>query len=225
MTGPYAKKVGHCDDLWTAELAAMIKNPILSDHDMARFLGFIGRPAANGCMPWLGGIGRRGYGRFWHGSGCSIAKTKTASRLAWTIFKGEVIPSSLLACHHCDNPPCVNVEHIFIGTDADNVNDKVSKGRQPTILTPALVHEIRKLRRQGMGPDAISKTIGVTADSAYNVFSGRRWSHLKSTASVASDSVTLGSLKVSDVSAAANRPLPAAAQPFPDIPDCLRRVG
>jgi hypothetical protein len=48
--------------------------------------------------------------------------------LSWTIHKGQ-IPPGLHVLHHCDNPPCWNPEHLFVGTNQDNTDDKIAKGR------------------------------------------------------------------------------------------------
>ena len=77
----------------------------------------------NGCMEWTGATDPKGYG---HGTvnGGHFA----AHRRAWELANGP-IPNGLHVCHHCDNPPCCNPEHLFLGTMKDNMMDMVSKGR------------------------------------------------------------------------------------------------
>ena len=75
-----------------------------------------------GCWIWMGG--RRGF------YGCISVdnKTELAHRVAWTLYKGT-IPNGLLVLHHCDTPLCVNPNHLFVGTQSDNIKDCVKKGR------------------------------------------------------------------------------------------------
>lgn len=56
-------------------------------------------------------------------------KTIRAHRFAWFLKTGKLIPDNIMACHKCDNPSCVNPDHLFLGTAKDNVNDMLSKGR------------------------------------------------------------------------------------------------
>jgi hypothetical protein len=75
------------------------------------------------CWEWRGVAGTDKYGMtHWR------EKDWATHRIAWTLTNGE-IPSGLLVCHHCDNPPCVNPKHLFLGTDMDNMQDMIKKGR------------------------------------------------------------------------------------------------
>jgi len=76
------------------------------------------------CWLWTAGRDKAGYGRF-NLDGHTIM---AASRAGWILTFGPV-PEGLSVLHHCDNPPCVNLTHLFLGTDAINAADKVAKGR------------------------------------------------------------------------------------------------
>lgn len=82
------------------------------------------RPSKNGCLVWLGYRTTDGYGRLSKSSG----GLELAHRMAWRLVHGP-IPDGKCVLHHCDNPPCVRVDHLFLGTQNDNMKDMAAKGR------------------------------------------------------------------------------------------------
>lgn len=101
-------------------------------------------PHLGQCWEWIGSVNCKwGYGQFG-------TKRLRAHRVAWVLTNGE-ITNNLHVLHKCDNRLCCNPEHLFLGTQQDNIDDKVSKGRQPKgetngghILTSQQVNEIRQ---------------------------------------------------------------------------------
>ncbi|MGH9930007.1 MAG: HNH endonuclease signature motif containing protein, partial [Pyrinomonadaceae bacterium] len=75
------------------------------------------------CIEWDGELDHRNYGRKW-----VDGKIHRVHRLVWQEEHGP-IPEGMLVLHRCDNPPCINIDHLFIGTNADNMKDMAAKGR------------------------------------------------------------------------------------------------
>lgn len=137
--------------------AKPLKQRILDRHDV---------DPVTGCWVWngarfLGNDRPVNYGRVHIHS-----KIKTAHRVAYEAFIGP-IPKGLCVCHTCDNPPCVNPEHLFLGTHQDNMADMVRKGRNCTDptnvkITLAELREIRRLLALGERNVDIAKHLGVS---------------------------------------------------------------
>ena len=107
------------------------------------------------CWEWMGCRNCHGYGRF-----CYKASMWLAHRLVWTWERGD-IPDNLCVLHRCDNPPCCNPNHLFLGTYSDNNQDKAAKGRakSPCLsgethgrakVTDSQVLTMRELHKSGL---------------------------------------------------------------------------
>lgn len=83
------------------------------------FWDFVSKSHAHGCWRWTGPADRKGYGRW---------SKALAHRHSWTLAHGP-IPDGLWVLHHCDNPPCVNPAHLYLGTVVENAQDSMSRGR------------------------------------------------------------------------------------------------
>ncbi len=149
------------------------------DGFVKKFNSSLRGPTASGCMEWVGRTVELGYGRVsWK------RKSYFAHRIAWTLHNGP-IPRGLFVCHKCDNPPCCNPEHLFIGTPKDNQVDCISKGRKPYVggtrksnarLTDDIVREIRaspSTQRE------LASKFGVTQSIIWLAKTGKTWKHVK----------------------------------------------
>lgn len=154
--------------------------------DIERFYAKIAKtPTERGCLEWTAAL-RNGYGHFnLHGT------TVYAHRLAWELVNGS-IPAGLVVCHHCDNPRCVNIAHLFLGTKADNMHDMIAKGRAvhnveirgeaigTAKLTTAQVREIRSPQYADWTATDIAAQFGITKSLACKILSRQSWQHLDS---------------------------------------------
>lgn len=137
----------------------------------------------DGCWLWRGAaLPPMGHGTIRRGK-----KNYTVHRLSWEIHRGP-IPDGLQVCHHCDVPKCVNPDHLFIGTQADNNRDRHAKGRtvMPRLrgsqhpgakLTEDDVRAIRAAHHKISAPQ-LAKQYGVTKGAIHQIHMGLRWGHL-----------------------------------------------
>lgn len=128
-------------------------NKIYSKKDVFRFLSLI--KIKKYCWEWIGVLISIGYGRFMlYKNGKKIPRY--AHRVSYELFTNKQIPNNIYICHKCDNRKCVNPNHLFPGTNQDNMNDMVKKNRQASgekqwnsKLTKKQVTEIRLLYNTG----------------------------------------------------------------------------
>lgn len=124
-----------------------------------------------GCWEWNGARNPRGYGQLSAGPRDSEGKSWPlyAPRVSWELENGP-IPDGMVACHKCDNPPCVNPGHLFLGTRADNNADMAAKRRTRNgerrpqhKLTDAQVRQIRvRYEAGGVSQRALADEYGVS---------------------------------------------------------------
>lgn len=141
-----------------------------------RFWAKVARGEPDACWEWTAARDRRGYGRF-----KVRQQSVKAHRFAYAAEHGAFEPGWIV-CHSCDNPPCCNPGHLFLGTHASNAQDKVAKGRGPygeanpsARLTSLAVVEMRKLRCEGATLSALGAAFGVSTAHAGRICRGLNW--------------------------------------------------
>jgi hypothetical protein len=158
------------------------------NHNMTeteRFWSKIEKSNDNSCWLWMASTDSLGYGGMnWKG------KRQKAHRIMWILTYGE-IPNNLEVCHSCDNPPCVNPKHLWLGTHQDNMDDMNKKGRRTAArgersgnhkLTQLQVDEIRKRYRRnanrnkiGEGAEILAKEFGVSSRQILQIVNHKFW--------------------------------------------------
>lgn len=135
----------------------------------------------NGCWNWKLSKNIGGYGVI------NAFGEQTAHRVSWIIHNGK-IPDGLCVLHKCDNPPCCNPAHLFLGTNQDNMTDKALKKRCNTpkgeksgcsVLKTKEVLEIRRIHAANeMSQRAIAKKFGVGFKAINKIVLRQRWDHV-----------------------------------------------
>lgn len=156
---------------------ANYRMPEFSAYHATRFWGKVTRTSDDACWVWTASTDSKGYGKFTmqsEGRWIYLA----SHRVSYFLHSGED-PSSFAVCHSCDNPPCVNPRHLWLGTIQDNSNDMVSKGRQGrggSSLTQADVLTIRELWASGeYSQHTISRMYGLSRAGVCLILNGKRW--------------------------------------------------
>lgn len=148
-----------------------------------RFAKYVEVNTKTDCWEWTGANSRRGYGAF------HKERLRPAHRVAWEFVNGE-IPEGLFVLHNCphgDNPRCVNPDHLFLGTQKDNMADMDAKGRRRTPagekhprskLLDAEVIEIKHRLADNEQCAEIAKDFSVTRSLIAHIKRGESWKHV-----------------------------------------------
>jgi len=140
---------------------------------------------AEGCWLWAGGKRPNGYGQISEGGKGS--RSLSAHRLSYELHHGP-IPPGLVVMHSCDNPSCVNPDHLSVGTYKENTQDMIAKGRKRTVAPLGAengksilsVADVVYIRANGHKSHAqLGREIGVSPNCVRGVRTGRTWSHVK----------------------------------------------
>jgi HNH endonuclease len=161
--------------------------------DKERFCEKFEAVTESGCWIWTGALERKyGYGFFQF-----QGKLRNAHRVSWQLFRGE-IPKGMFVLHRCDVSACVNPYHLFLGTQADNMADKVAKGRQAKGMTHGSVtvpdalprgtdhwknklteSDVRAIRASTLTQTELSHQYDVSVQQIHRIVHRQSWTHLE----------------------------------------------
>lgn len=150
-----------------------------------RLLSKVDTTDSNSCWNWTGSKNHKGYGRVSYRLNGKEVKL-AAHRLSYAL-KHNTDPANLLVCHSCDNPGCINPDHLFLGTVKDNNRDAFNKKRNKTIgernkkLTTEQVVEIKRLLKDSTISDYnLSKQFNINPGTIFNIKNGLTWKDVES---------------------------------------------
>ncbi len=133
----------------------------------------------NGCIEWIGRKNYKGYAMMGFNN-----KLISVHRFVYSLIHGP-IPQGMCVCHKCDNPPCINIEHLFLGTNADNSKDRNKKKRHAhgerharAKLTEPDIVKIRELRTNGATTISLGLQFGVSNKTISSIALRQTWKHI-----------------------------------------------
>lgn len=155
---------------------------------MRRFWKRVLRGDRNECWPWVGPTDKDGYGAYAITPG---QNQKRVHRISYEFHFGK-IPSGMLVCHECDNPPCCNPSHLFLSDCSGNMKDKINKGRgrwligslSPTSkLTESQIRQIKQRYVRGWkdranNQTALAREFGVDQAQISRIVNDNAWLHV-----------------------------------------------
>lgn len=156
-------------------------------HPSERFWSKVRKLGPDECWEWVGARHPEGYGYLYAGPLYeNRVRWVKSHRLSWEIHNGQ-IPDGLSVLHHCDNPPCVNPSHLYVGTQAQNVHDRTVRNRgrnqdgsvnSNAKLTEADVVAIIAMLKTGRSQAAVAEMFGVKQPQISRIARRESWRHL-----------------------------------------------
>ena len=133
----------------------------------------------SGCWIWLGGTNQKNYGHIWSSE---LKRHERAHRMVYEILNSP-IPVGLHLLHRCDNPYCVNPDHMFVGTNAENMADRDAKGRQASGARNGNARLTEdKARQILLAPGTITeiaRQFGISRTNVRDIKTRRIWKNLE----------------------------------------------
>lgn len=135
----------------------------------------------SGCLLWTGAVASHGYGVFAYAGRYGL----TAHRASWEVAHGP-IPAGLFVLHKCDVRPCINPNHLFLGTHQDNMDDMQAKGRRSNVAPRGVHHraaklneeQVREIRADNRTIRSIAAAYGVDRTLISRIKRRQLWKHL-----------------------------------------------
>ena len=163
----------------TGNIIRKIDLPLPRQEFESRFMSLVYPEPTSGCWFWMGDVDEKGYGRCYIG-----LKSFPAHRVSFSLFCHEITDRRLV-CHRCDIYPCVNPDHLWLGTHSDNMLDCARKGRmsfgQKTGGAKLSLQDVRDIRSASGERGAVARLAaqyGVMPGTISRIRRGVRWSNL-----------------------------------------------
>lgn len=151
---------------------------------LEEFWSHVDRRGPNDCWPWIAALDKKGYGKV--GIRSLDQCGRGAHQVAYVITHNmDPIPEGINVCHSCDNPPCCNPAHLFLGTQKDNLKDCAVKMRTArgsangqAKLTEDNIRQIFILKDRGASSKRLAEMFSITRGSITRILAGGRWAHI-----------------------------------------------
>lgn len=156
----------------------MTEFKVVTNLDLLKYTLFNrARLAENGCWEWVGYYGSGGYGMM-----SKDGKNQRAHRISYEAHKGP-IPKGNVVRHTCDNPACINPDHLILGTQKDNVADREARGRRVVngerIGTSKLsAKDVLEIRSSEESLEVLANRYGIDRSNVWAIRTGKSWRHL-----------------------------------------------